>query len=287
MAERVYGEDETPDGESMSDDERMQPELQPVMQKEMATSISSEQAEESMDSEPSYQEIMLATQTEPDEEVMYVKKVSAVRKTIFWKKSYKEMCINIPSPVYRIKAYKSKNYEQISFQLPRSPTFKVRMFSLPYETFQDSQPDRVDAYHDLIYLEGEYNIIQLQSLNAVKRKVQIKQDHQVIQAEKIDAVKGIIERHCQTYDDAGVLFPPDKEAFNDIIETELEVYEELNKIPEVYQPATEIVRCCGVRFLIEKKFEKPKPRLSWTFLILLTMICAFSAMQFGGATMNQ
>jgi len=31
-----------------------------------------------------------------------------------------------------------------------------------------------------------------------------------------------------------VLFPPDKEAFNDIIETELEVYEELNKIPEVY-----------------------------------------------------
>ena len=62
----------------------------------------------------------------------------------------------------------------------------------------------------------------------------IKQDHQVIQAEKIDAVKGIIEKHCQTYDDAGVLFPPDKEAFKDVIETELEVYEEMDKIPEVY-----------------------------------------------------
>ena len=108
-----------------------------------------------------------------------------------------------------------------------------------------------------------------------------------MQAENIDAVKGIIEKHCQTYDDAGVLFPPAREAMNDIIETELEVYEELDKMPEVYQPATELVRCCGVRFLIEKKFEKPKPRLSWTFLILLTMICAFSAMQFGGATMNQ
>ena len=127
------------------------------MQKEMATSISSEDDEESMDSEPSYQEIMLATQT--DEEIMHVKKVSAVRKTIFWKKSYKEMCINIPSPVYRIKAYKSKNYEQISFQLPRSPTFQLRMFSLPFDTGQDYQPDRVDAYHELIYLQAEYDIV--------------------------------------------------------------------------------------------------------------------------------
>jgi len=126
------------------------------MQKEMATSISSEE-EESMDSEPSYREIILATQT--DEEVMHVKKVSAVRKTIFWKKSYREMCINIPSPVYRIKAYKSKHYEQISFQLPRAPTFQVRMCSLPFDTCQDHQPDRVDAHHELVHLQGEYNVV--------------------------------------------------------------------------------------------------------------------------------
>jgi hypothetical protein len=31
-----------------------------------------------------------------------------------------------------------------------------------------------------------------------------------------------------------VLFPPAREAMHDIIETELEVYEELDKIPEVY-----------------------------------------------------
>ena len=82
------------------------------------------------------------------------------------------------------------------------------------------------------------------------------------------------------------MFTADRTSVSQQIYTEMESYAEVDKVREVSQPATEVWKCCGFRFLVDKKLER-KPRTSYAFLVLLTTICAFSAMQYGGAVMNQ
>ena len=81
-----------------------------------------------------------------------------------------------------------------------------------------------------------------------------------------------------------VMFTADRTSLSHQIHTEMELYE-VDKVREVFQPATQIWKCCGFRFLVDKKLER-KPKTSYAFLVLLTTICAFSAMQYGGAVMN-
>jgi len=82
-----------------------------------------------------------------------------------------------------------------------------------------------------------------------------------------------------------VMFTADRTSLSHQLQSQMELYAEVDKVREVFQPATQIWKCCGFRFLVDKKLERT-PRTSYAFLVLLTTICAFSAMQYGGAVMN-